>query len=96
MLACAFVHCRNVVAGAELLLKQKPGRSRSSGLRPADAGITSSFEFCKNGANAVSWEASCRGMCDTAQTGSVGPVKSELFDGFSIAGAVIRAGGPVW
>jgi hypothetical protein len=34
-----------------------------------DAGINSSFEICENEANAVSW-----GMCDTAQTGSVGSV----------------------
>ena len=33
----------------------------TSGLRPADAGITSSFEFCENGANGVSWQPA--GVC---------------------------------
>jgi molybdopterin-dependent oxidoreductase alpha subunit len=59
--AMALAHSRNVLSGAELLLKQnQPGGFDCPGCAWPDPKHTSSFEFCENGAKAVSWEATSK------------------------------------
>jgi molybdopterin-dependent oxidoreductase alpha subunit len=59
--ALALAHSRNVLSGAELLLKQnQPGGFDCPGCAWPDPKHTSSFEFCENGAKAVAWEATSK------------------------------------
>jgi len=59
--AKALAHSRNALAGTELLLKQnQPGGFDCPGCAWPDPKHTSSFEFCENGAKAVSWEATSK------------------------------------
>ncbi|MDB5973449.1 MAG: formate dehydrogenase alpha subunit, partial [Nevskia sp.] len=59
--AAALAHSRNSVAGAGLLLKQnQPDGFDCPGCAWPDPKHTSSFEFCENGAKAVSWEATSK------------------------------------
>ena len=59
--AAALAHSRNSVTGAGLLLKQnQPDGFDCPGCAWPDPKHTSSFEFCENGAKAVSWEATSK------------------------------------
>ena len=59
--AKALAHSRNVLSGAELLLKQnQPNGFDCPGCAWPDPKHTSSFEFCENGAKAVAWEATSK------------------------------------
>jgi molybdopterin-dependent oxidoreductase alpha subunit len=56
--AVALANSRNVLAAGELLLKQnQPDGFDCPGCAWPDPKHTSSFEFCENGAKAVTWEA---------------------------------------
>jgi molybdopterin-dependent oxidoreductase alpha subunit len=59
--AMALAHSRNVLSTAELLLKQnQPSGFDCPGCAWPDPKHTSSFEFCENGAKAVSWETTSK------------------------------------
>ena len=59
--AQALAHSRNALAGTGLLLKQnQPDGFDCPGCAWPDPKHTSSFEFCENGAKAVSWEATSK------------------------------------
>jgi molybdopterin-dependent oxidoreductase alpha subunit len=57
----ALAHSRNALGGSGLLLKQnQPDGFDCPGCAWPDPKHTSSFEFCENGAKAVSWEATAK------------------------------------